>query len=132
MTKPEVVRFGDGHFRCLGPCTNLDEPASEHCREHTEALVEEATLGDLWDEYGIVGNLVPFTNDFPRADIHELIAPDLLHQLIKGTFKDHIVDWVEKYLHQTHGKTVAMRIMDDIDRRYEIHIDITYSYLTLI
>ncbi|KAG1834651.1 hypothetical protein F4604DRAFT_1886622 [Suillus subluteus] len=145
MTKPEVVRFGDGHFRCviyglgpyiadyeeqvllacivrgwcarcLGPCTNLDEPASERCREHTEALVEEATLGDLWDEYGIVGDLVPFTNDFPRADIHELIAPDLLHQLIKGTFKDHIVDWVEKYLHQTHGKTVAMHIMDDIDR----------------
>ncbi|KAG1730651.1 uncharacterized protein EDB91DRAFT_1252511 [Suillus paluster] len=130
MTKPEVVRFGDGHFRrviyglgpyiadyeeqvlCLGPCTNLDKPASERCCEHTEALVEEATLGDLWDEYGI-----PFTNNFPRTDIHELIAPDLLHQLIKGTFKDHIVDWVKKYLDQTHGKTAAKCIMDDIDRR---------------
>ncbi|KAI9569828.1 hypothetical protein HD554DRAFT_2037827 [Boletus coccyginus] len=28
---------------------------------------------------------------FPRADIHELIVLDLLHQLIKGTFKDHLV-----------------------------------------
>jgi Plavaka transposase len=40
----------------------------------------------------------PFTNDFPRADIHELISPDILHQLIKGTFKDHLVTWVEEYL----------------------------------
>ncbi|KIK35056.1 hypothetical protein CY34DRAFT_17283 [Suillus luteus UH-Slu-Lm8-n1] len=82
-----------------------------------KALVEEATLGNLWDEYGIVGDLVAFTNDYPRADIHGLIAPDLLHQLIKGTFKDHIVDWVEKYLLQTHGKMEANCIMDDIDRR---------------
>ncbi len=62
-------------------------------------------------------NLKPFTNDFPRADIHELIAPDLLHQLIKGTFKDHLVTWVEEYLVLTHGKTKAKRILDDIDHR---------------
>ncbi|KAF8808348.1 hypothetical protein BYT27DRAFT_7222939 [Phlegmacium glaucopus] len=34
-------------------------------------------------------------NDFERADIHELLAPDLLHQLIKGTFQDHLVLWVK-------------------------------------
>ncbi|KAG2743052.1 hypothetical protein P692DRAFT_201841927 [Suillus brevipes Sb2] len=117
---PKIVRFGNGHFRrviyglgpyiadykeqvllacivqgwhprCLGSCNNLDEPASECCREHTEALVKEATLGDLWDTYGIA-----FTNDYPQADIHELIAPDLLHQLIKSTFKDHIINWIKK------------------------------------
>ena len=61
--------------------------------------------------------LQPFTNDFPRADIHELIAPDLLHQLIKGTFKDHLVAWVQSYLTNTHGKAGANEILDDIDRR---------------
>ncbi|KAG0700978.1 hypothetical protein DFH29DRAFT_1069909, partial [Suillus ampliporus] len=58
----------------------------------------------------------PFTNDFPRADISELLSPDLLHQIIKGTFKDHLVTWVERYLLQEHGKT-RKEILDDIDRR---------------
>jgi Plavaka transposase len=62
-------------------------------------------------------HLQPFTNDFPRADIHELISPDILHQLIKGTFKDHLVTWVEEYLVVTHGKARADEIISDIDRR---------------
>ncbi|KAG1787529.1 uncharacterized protein HD556DRAFT_1434418 [Suillus plorans] len=146
MTKPEVARFGDGHFchvvyglgpyitdyeeqvllgcivkrwcaRCLASRLNLDDDALDHCREYVDALVEEGTLLEIWDDYGIVGDIVPFTNDFPRADINRLIAPDLLHQLIKGAFKDHLVDWVEKYLLLTHGKREAQRIMDNIDRR---------------
>jgi hypothetical protein len=59
----------------------------------------------------------PFTRGFPRADIHELLAPDLLHQLIKGTFKDHLVEWVAEYLHITHGEAMALEIIEDIDHR---------------
>ena len=59
----------------------------------------------------------PFTHSFPRADIHELLAPDLLHQVIKGIFKDHLVTWVGLYLERHWGKTVAHDIMGDIDRR---------------
>jgi hypothetical protein len=62
--------------------------------------------------------LQPFTNDFPRADIHELLAPDLLHQIIKGTFKDHLVTWVEDFLVLKHGRIRANQILDDIDQRY--------------
>ncbi|KAG2153475.1 uncharacterized protein EDB93DRAFT_1248740 [Suillus bovinus] len=146
MTKPEVARFGDGHYRCviygLGPyiadyeeqvllgcivknwCAkclsdrkSLDDDSLRRSKTHTEALIEECDHLALWDEFGIAAQLVPFTNDFPRADIHELIAPDLLHQIIKGVFKDHLVVWVEKYLVQTHGQTQADVILDDIDRR---------------
>ncbi|KAJ7885314.1 hypothetical protein B0H14DRAFT_2338731 [Mycena olivaceomarginata] len=59
----------------------------------------------------------PFTWDFPRADIYELLSPDLLHQVIKGTFKDHLVTWVGEYLGAEHGTTKAKKIMADIDRR---------------
>jgi hypothetical protein len=57
-----------------------------------------------------------FTEDFPRADINELLAPDILHQLIKGTFKDHLVTWVNDYLFLEHGERRAEKIVVDIDR----------------
>lgn len=59
----------------------------------------------------------PYTSYFPRADIYELISPDLLHQLIKGVFKDHLVDWVGKYLEYLHGAAGGARVIDEIDRR---------------
>ena len=62
--------------------------------------------------------LQPFTFDFPRANIYEMISPDLLHQLIKGTFKDHLVTWVVEYLVKAHSsERQAGVILDDIDRR---------------
>ncbi|CAA7264657.1 unnamed protein product [Cyclocybe aegerita] len=74
--------------------------------------------------YGIVGDLVPFTMNFLWADIHKLLAPDLLHQIIKGTFKDHIVDWVEQYIKQNNTKSKANKILTDIDRCIPIRIAI--------
>jgi Plavaka transposase len=68
--------------------------------------------------YTLIYFVQPFTNDFPRADIHQLISFDLLHQLVKGAFKDHLVDWVVKYLRLEHGTKRGDEIMSDIDRRY--------------
>ncbi|KAH9029670.1 hypothetical protein EDB85DRAFT_1891933 [Lactarius pseudohatsudake] len=62
----------------------------------------------------------PFTTHFPRANIHELLSPDLLHQVIKGTFKDHLVDWVTDYLYIVHGKAGAKERLADIDRRIAV------------
>ena len=63
-------------------------------------------------------NVQPFTSYFPRADIYELLTPDLLHQLIKGTFKDHLVEWVMEYIRLTaETDEEATRIIEEIDRR---------------
>ncbi|KAG2107667.1 uncharacterized protein F5147DRAFT_745903 [Suillus discolor] len=137
MTKPEVTHFGDGHYHRviygLGPyIADYEEQVLLACifrnwcakclsrhgnLDDVNALIEECDSGTLHSEYGIVGELVPFMNNFPRIDIHKLLAPDILHQLIKGAYKDHLVDWVKKYLLQTHGKRQANIILDDIDRR---------------
>ncbi|KAF8270718.1 hypothetical protein EI94DRAFT_1698590 [Lactarius quietus] len=57
-----------------------------------------------------------FMTAFPHANIHQVLTQDLLHQLIKGTFKDHIVTWVEKYIRETHLPAWADKILADIDR----------------
>jgi hypothetical protein len=45
--------------RCTAPPTDLDgEGYVPRSRDHTEALVEEFELGVLWNEYGLIGDIV--------------------------------------------------------------------------
>ena len=43
------------------------------------------------------------------------MAPDILYQLIKGTFKDHIITWAIDYIKATNSDRQAKKIMDEID-----------------
>ncbi|KAJ6455051.1 hypothetical protein C8R45DRAFT_1188795 [Mycena sanguinolenta] len=147
METPDVVKCPDGHFRrviygigpyiadypeqvwvaaivqnwcpkCEAHPDHLDAPGARlRTKTKTEALIECFDPGILWDDYGVRADVVPFSNAFPRANINELLSCDLLHQVIKGTFKDHIVTWVNEYLHLVHGEKRALEIIQDIDRR---------------
>ena len=44
--------------RCTADADNLDAPAGQRSHEHTDTLLEALTLKELWDEYGIVGDLL--------------------------------------------------------------------------
>lgn len=104
-------------IRCTAPSGDLDVYAGRRQRGHTDNLFALLDSNTLWTDYGIDSATIPFTSDFPRADIYEMISPDLLHQLIKGVFKDHLVKWVCKYLYAQHSEGEADAILDDIDRR---------------
>ncbi|KAF9522125.1 hypothetical protein CPB83DRAFT_899922 [Crepidotus variabilis] len=150
MTEPEIVRCPDGHLRRvfygLGPyiadypeqvylagivqgwCPKCDanpkaldaKGALRRSHQKTDILMEFFDTGVLWSDFGVRCDYKPFTYHFPRADIHELLSPDLLHQVIKGTFKDHIVTWVYEYLVATEGEAAAKAKQADIDRRISV------------
>ncbi|TFK28976.1 hypothetical protein FA15DRAFT_583187, partial [Coprinopsis marcescibilis] len=147
MTSADILRCPDGHLRraiysigpviadypeqvwlscivqywclkCMAKPDDLDNPdAHRRTQEKMEILIECFDPGVLWKLYGIWADIWPFTYEFPRADIHKLMAPDLLHQVIKGSFKDHLVQWVMDYINEKYTPVLAIQIIADIDRR---------------
>ncbi|KAG6824377.1 hypothetical protein H0H92_007060, partial [Tricholoma furcatifolium] len=60
------------------------------------------------------------TPSLALIDIHTLLTHDLLHQAIKGSFKDHLVDWIFDYIYSVHTKSDANIIIADIDHRIAV------------
>ncbi|KAI0713005.1 hypothetical protein C8Q72DRAFT_799231 [Fomitopsis betulina] len=82
---------------CFGNHNDLDVRVNQGRRteEFTEAL-----------DYGIVKGVIPYMDDFPRADIHELLSGNILHQIIKPV-KDHLINWTQVLLEITYGEALV-------------------------
>ncbi|KZP08245.1 hypothetical protein FIBSPDRAFT_914310 [Athelia psychrophila] len=111
--------------KCMAPHKDLEQDTISHTQKLVNELAEFHELSKLWAKFGIVGDIVPFTADITRADINELVSPDILHQLIKGTFKDDLVTWIEEIIRSMHPKKDADHILSEID--YQISLTAPFS-----
>ncbi|KAI0687640.1 hypothetical protein BC835DRAFT_1286335 [Cytidiella melzeri] len=79
--------------------------------EQTKSWIDDALHG--WPRAAKDANIrpiKPFWASLPHCDIFQALTPDILHQLHKGMFKDHLVKWTTACV---GGKET------EIDRRYQ-------------
>ena len=76
------------------------QPCLPRSKEETLRLLEAHASGaldpideNLFKSLGIRPVHQPFWMDLPHNDTFRMFTPDLLHQLHKGVFKDHLVKW---------------------------------------
>ncbi|KAG1784140.1 hypothetical protein EV702DRAFT_1176071 [Suillus placidus] len=87
--------------QCLVACFAADErgdPLTSPMQEPAliKEILEKRKTGHHpaeFDEYGLCTVYAPFWANLPHSDIFLAFTPDLLHQLHKGIFKDHLVKW---------------------------------------
>jgi hypothetical protein len=79
---------------CTVPSNERGEFTSHTFREVDETLKALDNQADLsFKSLGLRPVKNPFWSDLPYTDIFDCFTPDLLHQLHKGVFKDHLVKW---------------------------------------
>lgn len=88
-------------LRCKVGRLKLGDGKASPAKTQKEVLeaMERACNGDFkkFNELGL-HPIDPFWRDLPHCDIFSCFTPDLLHQLHKGVFKDHVATWAIKCL----------------------------------
>ncbi|KAI0083765.1 hypothetical protein BDY19DRAFT_899724 [Irpex rosettiformis] len=83
--------------------------------QNTLDLLSSHARGDTIDTlpHGLRTVYEPFWDNLPFCDIFSSITPDILHQLHKGVFKDHLVSWI-----------TAIVSEEELDRRFKAMADV--------
>ncbi len=107
----------------IGP-NERGEPAFSALKDpaRVTATLKRAAEGQKPPEFAEWGlrAVVPFWTELPHADIFSALTPDILHQLHKGIFKDHLVSWATQAIEDGS---------DEVDRRFKAmlkHLDLRH------
>ena len=92
------------------------EPSHPHDRYETLELLQKKELNTLnnsnnkekYTNLGLQLIFPPFWAHLPFSDIFQSFTPDLLHQLHKGVFKDHLVKWCTAILELTNDSNPCL------------------------
>ncbi|KAJ6577620.1 hypothetical protein B0H19DRAFT_1207980 [Mycena capillaripes] len=82
--------------RCPQCCMDPKERGKNLTKKKTLAALQDHKnhkYSPTFEADGLREVYTPFWADLPHSDIFALFTPDLLHQLHKGVFKDHLVKW---------------------------------------
>ena len=88
--------------KCLVPPNDLGNPIPSSLRDTSDTLKTLHLAANGYAPEAFTKNglrpVDPFWMDLPFCDIFASFTPDILHQLHKGVFKDHLVKWVTETL----------------------------------
>ncbi|KAG9088781.1 hypothetical protein FRC06_001853 [Ceratobasidium sp. 370] len=93
-----------------------ETPPPPRIPDHTAVALEAHDYGHtsaLFSNQGLKPFGKPFWANLLHTNIFSCLTPDILHQLHKGVFKDHLMDWCLKLVKHLEGS------VDSVDNRYK-------------
>ncbi|KAI6007567.1 hypothetical protein F5J12DRAFT_905481 [Pisolithus orientalis] len=103
----EVMICTDGCLHQVHPIltayvADFPEQCLVACSKESQCLLCLNGHSRRFDDEGFHAVFEPFWKDLPFTNIFTCITPNILHQLLKGVFHDHLLQWFSQWTSREH------------------------------